>query len=106
MARLSAMSGPLAGRADPAATRVNLFTLQAFVNYNFGDGWYVVSSPIITANWLIGGEKWTLPVGGGIGKVLKLGKLPINVQLQGFYNSLTPDNGPNWQLRSQLTLIF
>jgi hypothetical protein len=94
------------GQSGPGGNKVNLFTLQPFVNYNFGDGWYVVSSPIITANWLSGGQEWTLPVGGGIGKVFKLGKLPINVQLQGFYNALTPDNGPSWQLRSQLTFIF
>jgi hypothetical protein len=25
--------------------------LQPFVNYNLPDGWYLVSSPIITANW-------------------------------------------------------
>ena len=28
------------------------------------------------------------------------------VQLQGFYNALRPDDGPNWQLRAQLTFIF
>jgi len=29
---------------------VNLFTWQYFVNYNMADGWYLVSSPVITAN--------------------------------------------------------
>ena len=28
------------------------------------------------------------------------------VQLQGFYNALRLDDGPNWQLRAQLTFIF
>ena len=31
---------------------VNLFTWQPFVNYNLDDGWYLTSSPIITANAL------------------------------------------------------
>lgn len=25
--------------------------LQPFVNYNLSDGWYLVSSPVITADW-------------------------------------------------------
>jgi hypothetical protein len=94
------------GTSGPGGNKYNLFTLQPFLNYNFGDGWYVTSSPIITANWLTGGQEWTLPVGGGVGKVFRLGKLPINISVQGYYNSLTPNNGPNWQLRSQLTFIF
>src|SRR5262249_8913468 len=45
----------------------NSFLLQPFVNYNFGEGWYVTSSPIITANWLApAGQQWTVPVGGGV----------------------------------------
>jgi hypothetical protein len=45
-------------------------------NYNFADGWYVTSSSIITANWLAASnDRWTLPLGGGVGK------LPINLQL-------------------------
>jgi hypothetical protein len=94
------------GDSGIGGNKVNFFTLQPFVNYNFGDGWYVTSSPIITANWLTGGQEWTLPVGGGGGKVFRLGKLPINVSLQGYYNALTPDNGAKWQLRTQLTFIF
>jgi hypothetical protein len=30
---------------------VSQFLLQPFVNYNMGEGWYLVNSPIITANW-------------------------------------------------------
>jgi hypothetical protein len=35
---------------DSDRDNVNLMTIQPFVNYNFGKGWYVSSSPIITAN--------------------------------------------------------
>ena len=30
---------------------VNSFLLQPFVNYNLPDGWYLVTAPILTANW-------------------------------------------------------
>jgi len=31
--------------------KVNSFLLQPIINYNLPKGWYLVSSPIITANW-------------------------------------------------------
>ena len=54
---------------------VNLFTWQYFVNYNLPNGWYLTSSPIITANWEAdrGGDTWTFPIGGGFGKIIRLG---------------------------------
>jgi hypothetical protein len=30
----------------------------------------------------------------------------VNVSLQGNYNAVRPDNGADWQLRSQLTFTF
>ena len=54
---------------------VNAMLVQSFVNYNFSHGWYLTSSPIITANWLAASEdRWTVPLGGGFGKLFKLGK--------------------------------
>ena len=54
---------------DSDRDNVNLMTVQPFVNYNFGKGWYVSSGPIITANWAAHGSDntWTVPVGGGGG---------------------------------------
>jgi opacity protein-like surface antigen len=38
---------------DPLRNSVNLFNTQPFINYNIpkGQGWYLVSAPIITADW-------------------------------------------------------
>ena len=87
---------------------VDAFLVQAFINYNFPHGWYVTTQPVITANWLAASnERWTLPIGGGVGKILKLGKQPINVQLEAFDNVVTPNRGgPDWQLRFQVALLF
>jgi hypothetical protein len=81
--------------------------LQYFVNYNLPRGWYLSSAPIVTANWKAdGGDVWTVPVGGGIGKILRLGKLPVNVQSQIFYNAARPHGGADWTLRLQVQLLF
>lgn len=86
---------------------VNLFTWQYFINYNLADGWYLTSAPIITANWEADSDDtWTVPFGGGIGKIFKVGKQPINAQASAYYNVEKPTNGPDWQLRIQLQFMF
>jgi hypothetical protein len=71
------------------------------------DGWYIGTSPIITANWLTTGDKaWTLPIGANVGRVVKIGKLPVNFLLGAYYNALRPEFGANRQLRAQVTFIF
>jgi hypothetical protein len=86
----------------------NNFLLQPFVNYNLPKGWYVGSDPIITANWNVSSEdRWTVPIGGYAGKIVKLGgKLPLNLQLGAFYNVVTPRNGADWQLRFQFQFLL
>jgi len=91
------------------AADVSSFLLQPFVNYNFGKGWYVSTAPVITANWEAGGgETWTVPLGGGIGKVMRFGKglPPMNFKLAGYYNVHRPDNAPRWDLQLSVTLMF
>jgi hypothetical protein len=98
--------------------QVNQMLIQPFVNYNLPDHWYLVSAPILTANWAAAkaGDVWTAPLGGG-GKLFRLGqilplegheiaKLPINTQLQAFGNVAKPQFGSDWQLRFQVQLLF
>jgi len=94
-----------AGNDDRAD--VNSFLAQYFVNYNFPSGWYLTTAPIITANWEAdSGERWTVPFGGGFGKVFRVGKQPMNVNTQVFYNVERPENGARWQWRFQFQLLF
>ena len=97
----------------------NQLLLQPFVNYNFGEGWYLLSSPILTANWdAAKGNQWTVPLGMGGGKLFRLrelpggdnlgelGKLPVNVSLQGYANAVKPDFVADWLLRFQIQFLF
>ena len=95
-----------AGDGDRAD--VNLMTLQYFINYNLPDGWYLTSSPINTANWEAdSGDRWTIPLGGGVGRLFRIGKLPVNALAQAFYNVEKPDNlGPDWTLRLQVQILL
>ena len=91
-------------KARPA---VNTGLAQPFINYNMEKGWYLTSSPIITVNWLAApGQQWTVPVGGGFGRVFRLGDQPINAQVQAFYNVERPTGASDWQLRFDVALLF
>ena len=87
--------------------RVSTATLQPMLIYHLPRGWYLVSVPIITANWEAdAADCWTVPAGGGFGKIVKLGRTPVNLQLQAFYNAERPHDGADWQLRFQILLLF
>lgn len=93
--------------AGTSGQRVNQMLIQPFVNYNLPDGWYLTSSPIVTSNWLgPPGDQWTVPVGGGLGRLFKIDKLPVNTQVQAFYDVARPTGAPTWTLRFQLQFLF
>lgn len=85
---------------------VSLLTLQPFFNYNFSGGWYVNTSPIITANWMAEGEQWTIPIGGGFGRVFNIDRQPVNMSIGVYWNAVHPEGAADWTLRTQLTLLF
>jgi hypothetical protein len=94
--------------AGPAARPdVNQMLLQPFANYNLRHGWYLTSSPIITANWEVSpNQRWVVPVGGGVGKIVHFGKLPVNMYTQFFRNVERPDGTTHWSARFQAQLLF
>lgn len=87
---------------------VNHMLLNLFIVRQLGDGWYVNSAPILTADWTAtSGQKWIVPLGAGGGKLLMLGgKLPLNLQTQLYYNVVHPDFGPEWQWRFQAQILL
>jgi hypothetical protein len=94
---------------DDGGRAVNLFTWQYFINYNIpgGNGLYLTTAPINTANWEADSKnQWTIPVGGGVGKIFKIGKQPVNGQISAYYNVEKPTFGADWQLRLQLQFLF
>lgn len=84
----------------------NKFIFQYFINYNF-PSFYLVFAPIITANWNAPSDnRWIVPFGGGAGKIIKIGKLPININAQLYYNVVKPDGVGDWQSRIQIQFLF
>jgi hypothetical protein len=85
----------------------DLFTLQPFVNYNFGAGWALAFAPIITANWnASSGNEWTVPLGIGISRTTVLNRRPISLAAQYYYNVEKPDGAPGQQLRLFISFLY
>jgi hypothetical protein len=94
------------GATNTSTDGLNALSLQPFISYDAGEGWYATSAPAIVANWSAEGAKWSLPLSGSIGKRFALGDMPMDLQLQG---ALEPDlggDGADWQLKGRLTVPF
>jgi hypothetical protein len=90
------------GRPD-----VNQMLFQYFVNYNLKKGYYISVSPILTANWkAASGDVWTVPFGGGIGRIMKMGYQPVNLTAQFYANPIRPSGSSSWGMRLQIAFLF
>ena len=97
----------VAGDSDRRS--VSQMLIQPFVNYNLPHGWVLTTSPTITANWMAdSGNQWTVPLGGGFGKLWRIGAvgLPVNTSLQAYYNVAKPQGAADWSIRFTVQFIL
>lgn len=86
---------------------VNQMLMQPFVNYNLPKGWFLTTAPILTANWKQPNDnRWVVPVGAGAGRVFNIGKQPVNLLTQFFYNVIRPQDFGAFTWRLQLSFLF
>jgi len=92
---------------ESSAPDVNKFLFQYFINYNLNDGWYLTTTPVITANWEApSGNQWTVPFGGGIGRLVRFGKQPVDFKLAAYWNAERPENAPSGSLQFTVKFLF
>jgi len=87
----------------------NQMNLQPFVAYFLPGGWSIGYSGNILANWKAdsAGDVWTVPFGIGIGKLVKLGPLPVKIGLAVQYMVHHPDNfGQKWNIQLGVTPVI
>ena len=86
---------------------VNQSLIEPFANYNLDAGWFLITDMVITANWEApSNQRWTVPVGGGIGRIFKIGKQPINSRIEAYYNVARPDAAPEWSWSFTFQFLF
>lgn len=92
---------------EDARGDVNFLFWQYFINYNFPSGTYLTTSPVNTANWEADKDnRWTIPLGAGVGKVFSVGSVPLNCSAHAYRNVESPEDGADWQMRIQVQLLF
>jgi hypothetical protein len=97
--------GSFAGDSD--RNNVNQTLFEPFLNYNLPKGWYLLTDIIITANWEADSDDiWTVPLGGGVGKLFKIGNQAMNARTEAYYNVEKPDSAPDWQWGFTIQFLF
>ena len=92
---------------DDDRADVSQALIQPFVNYNLANGWYLLTDLVITANWEAdSSNRWTVPLGAGFGKLVKIGNQPINLRTEAYYNVEKPDNAPDWLWGFTIQFLF
>jgi hypothetical protein len=72
-----------------------------------GDGWYVTGFYIGKGNLEAdSSDRWTVPVGLGVGRVIPGRKRPIDIQIAALANVVKPDFEADWTIRLQVSLLF
>ena len=86
---------------------------QLCVNYalirNLPRRWQVGLQPTMTVDWKASnGNRISFPIGGGVGRTVRIGALPVQIWLEGDYYPVHPDDvaGPRWGVQLQLSPVI
>ena len=91
-----------AGNSNRA--EVDATFLQPFLTYTTKKQTTYGLNTESTYDWI--NSQWTVPLNLSISQLLKIGGKPVSLMLGGRYYAEKPDNGPDWGLRFQITLLF
>ena len=94
-------------RADVSLTNIQYFLYYA-PPWDPKAQWRIGMSPNISIDWKARGDKVTLPIGLGIGRMIEIGKLPVNVTVEVNYSVIHPDDkaGSRWDFRIYFTPVI
>jgi hypothetical protein len=85
---------------------VSKLSLQPFITKHLNDGWYV-GSPDVPQTYDFNTDKWTWALGPQVGKVTKLGKMPVKI-FGALYFNPEDEAGPTaeWTAKVGITFLF
>jgi hypothetical protein len=86
---------------------VNQTVIEPFASYKLDKGWYLTTDMNIIVNWEArSANKWTVPLGGGVGRVFTIGKQDINSKFETYYNIVQPDGALDWRFSFSFQFLF
>lgn len=82
-------------------------SMQPFLSRSLADGWSFSLSSEASYNWkATSNERWTVPLGGSLSKVMRIGTHPVSIGAGYYYNVQRPDLASRWTARLTVTLVF
>lgn len=92
---------------DSSRSSVNTMLLEPLLNIFLPDEWYLTFEPNVTADWKAGSrDRWTVPVGGGIGTGFTIGQQTGTAQIEAYSNVERPVQTSTWSLVLSIQLVF
>jgi hypothetical protein len=74
-------------------------------SYGLNNG-AMLSPWLITVMKINSGNQWTIPLGGGFGKMFEIGSQKMNTKREAYYNVESPNGAPDWSLNWTLQFLF
>src|SRR5215813_8546883 len=92
---------------DASRPAVNTMFLQPVLNVFLPRDWYLTFGPQVTANWKASaGNKWTVPVGGGIGRAFSIASKSGIAQVEAYNYVERPSGSATWTVILTVQFVF
>ena len=91
-----------------ASKPVNQLVGKPFLLYELSEKWNLVYIPLsLSHSWNAkSGEKWTVPVGGGVRRLFQCGDKKVGLQCQAFSYAARKPQDPEWELRFTIECLL
>ena len=98
----------VAEKRDKGTPDTTMTTIQAYFSYGLSHGWQLISNPTINNDWEgDSGNKLNLPLGGGVAKTTKIGKMPLRIAAEfQKYVASTDRFGPDWLFKLTISPVI
>jgi hypothetical protein len=98
----------VAEKKDKNTPDTSITTIRGYFGYGLGNGWQLVSNPVIGYDWNgDSGNKLNLPVGGGVAKTTRISKMPLKISAEiQYYLASTDRFGPDMLFKLSLSPIM
>ena len=98
----------VAEKRDKGTPDTTMTTIQAYFSYGLSHGWQLISNPTINYDWEgDSGNKLNLPLGGGVAKTTKIGKMPLRIAAEfQKYVASTDRFGPDWLFKLTISPVI
>lgn len=102
------LQNPISFAGDPGRPDVNELNIAPTLTFNLTKGWFAGLSDFNwTFDWEDGGAA-TIPLGLQIGKIVRIGRQPVNISVEAGRTVVRPDGTPDpgWILGFEFSPIF